>query len=162
MDLTNNKDILSHLIGEEEFLEDLKDWFTPEQISQFLKYSRNIDKNTCTEFFNDISYWLKIEIHNADTILLIGWDSSEWGPGGNVFFRYNCKYGLVMMSSSDYADNQVEIFDRDRFRPWGIEHLNNEYIELESTVYSEKELKEISDSLGIGEHSKLTINGREM
>jgi hypothetical protein len=162
IDLTNNQDILSFLIREEDFLENLKDWFSPDQISEFLKYAKNIDKITCPEFLNDIFDWLKIEIYNADTILLIGWDSSEWGPGGNGFFRYNCKYGLVMMSSSDYSDNHVEIFDRDRFRPWGIEHLENEYIDLESSVYSEKELKEISESLGLGEHSKLTINGREI
>ena len=162
MDLSNNQDILSYLNRDEDFLDDLKDCFSPEQISQFVNYSRDVDKNRCPEILNDIYDFLKEEIHNADTILTIAWDSSEWGPGGNGFFRYNCKYGLVMMSSSDYEDDHVEIFDRDRFSPWGIENLENDYIELESTIYSEKELIKISESLGLGMHTKLTINGREM
>ena len=163
MDISKNKAVLSHLIVDEDFLEDLKEICSPEQISQFVEYSRDVDKNECPDILDDIcDYLIEATHHGGIKILSIAWDSTDWGPGGSGFFRYNCKYGLVMMSSSDYEDDHVEIFDRDKFSPWGIDNLENDYIDLKSTVYSENELIDISKSLGVGEHTKLTINGREM
>jgi hypothetical protein len=107
--------------------------------------------------------WFESEFDNSDTnILSIGWDSKGWGPGGDGFVRFNSRFGIVKMGSSDYSDEHVEIFNKKTFFPWCIVDLHNDYIEMDSDVYNDKELLSLAERMGMREETKLTINGKEI
>lgn len=126
------------------------------------KYSQDVNNEypVAMDRFYD---WLEEEFMNSETkILWIAWESNGWGPGGNGFCRFKSRFGIVKMESSDYSDDHIEIFNKKTFFPWCIENLMNDYIFLDSDIFSEKELLSIAEKMGMHEHTKLTINDKEI
>ena len=66
------------------------------------------------------------------------------------------------MTSSDYEDEHVEIFDKENFSPWAIESLTGDFIEIDSDIYSKQEMLEIAEEIGLDTNVKLTIKGKEI
>jgi hypothetical protein len=64
------------------------------------------------------------------------------------------------MSSSDFVDDHTEIFNKDKFSPWAIEDLRNDYIDVSSDIYSEPELIKIAENMGMKKNTVLTINNK--
>ncbi len=159
-----DQSILIHLFGNKKFLKSLQSDFEKEEILEISKYSQDVN-NEYPEVMDQFYEWLKEEFINSETkILWIAWDSDGWGPGGSGFCRFNSRFGLVKMDSSDYEDDNdhIEIFNKKTFFPWGIENLMNDYIDMDSDVYNEKELLSLAEKMGMHEHTILTINDKKI
>jgi hypothetical protein len=159
------EDILQHLLQNKDFLKKITEEFDKKEVKTLSDFANN---GVETEEFLDVLYrleeWLEEEFYsNSDMInvLSIAWDSNSWGPGGDGIIRFKSKYGIVKMSSSDYESDHIEIFNMDDFFPWEIENLENDFIEISSDVYNNEYLLKIADALGIGEDTKLELNGKE-
>lgn len=151
---------LAHLLTNIDFLNTIKEDFTQEEVNEINNYIK--DKNSGNpDVIDAFLDWLNFELEeNGNTVLLIAWDSHGWGPGGNGCVRFKVRFGIVRMDSSDYDDDHVEIFNKENFYPWGIESLMNDYIELRSDIYDEKELIELANNMGMEENTELTVNGK--
>ncbi|MRX62606.1 hypothetical protein [Maribacter luteus] len=160
MYITDNQALHLHLISNKDFLDLLRGEFKENEVEEIIKYCKDItgDYLDVMDQFYD---WIA-DLDSDTNILTIGWDSNNWGPGGSDFISFNLVFGLVKMSSSDYEDEHIEIFDKENFSPWGIEDLMNDFIEIDSEIYSEKELLGIAESMGIDKNTALTINGKEI
>ncbi len=154
--------ILNYLFENKDFLESLQNEFEKEEIIELKNYSQNINNEypvTMDRFYD----WFECEFDNPDiNVLSIAWDSDGGGPGGNGFVRFNSRFGIVKMESSDFSDEHIEIFNKKTFVPWCIGNLMNDYIELNSDVYSEKKLLILAKKMGMYDHTKLTIKGNEI
>jgi len=157
-----NKKIIEHLLNNEEFLAALNDYYDGEQKAIIIDCLSN-SKKEHTLLMDKFEDWFREELREGDVeILTIGWDSDGWGSGGNGAVWFNSRFGVVSFGSSDYSDDHIEVFEKDNFEPWCIEHLCNDYVEISSEVYNEDELIEIANKLGMNEDTKLTVNGKEV
>lgn len=160
MDIRNNQLIHSHLIRNKDFLDALKKEFDKNEIEEIIKYSKDLTSNYPKVMDNFYDWFCDLD---ADiNVLTIGWDSDNWGAGGSGFIAFKLVFGIIKMTSSDYSDEHIEIFNKKTFFPWCIEHLMNDYIGIESDVYSDKELLTLAEEMGMDEDTKLTINGKEI
>jgi hypothetical protein len=160
MDIIDNQEFHSYLIQQEEFLYALKDVFNENEIIEIINYSKDLSKqypDVMDKFYD----WFKDK--NGDkNIISISWDSKNWGAGGNGFISFDLLFGLVQMTSSDFEDEHIEIFIKESFYPWAIEDLNNDYIEISSDIYTEQELIEMAESMGMKRSTILTINDKKI
>jgi len=161
MDILNNQPIHTHLIANTDFLEALSNNFEEDEIVEILKYAKDVtlDYPMIMDKFYD---WFEEEFNNYPSdinIISIGWESYGWGPGGSGFISFDLVFGLVRMSSSDYEEDYTEIFDKENFSPWAIESLDNDSVEISSDIYTNSELLELAEDLGLGEDTELTIEG---
>ena len=105
--------------------------------------------------------WLHDALYDGVNVLTIGWDSHGWGPGGNGCVFYHERFGIVTMSSSDFtSDGHWEVFDESTFEPWLTGSLDTDEVGLSSDIYTNKELRALAESIGVGEDSELTVEGR--
>lgn len=158
MDITGNQVIHTYLVEQKDFLVALQDNFDENQIEEIINYLKNINTNypgIMDQFYD----WIHDE-EGEINILSIGWDSKNWGAGGNGFISFDLVFGLVKMSSSDFEDDHTEIFNKDTFSPWAIEDLRNDYIDLSSDIYYEPELIKIAENMGMKKNTVLTINNK--
>jgi len=162
IDIINNQKILTHLISNKDFVVSLEKDFTKDEVIEITKYATDINFKypVVMDRFQD---WIECEFENSDTkVLSIAWDSEGSGSGGNGFIRFESVFGILKMTSSDYSDNHITIFNKNDFFPWGIENLMNDYIYLDSDIYTEKELLSLAAIMGMEEHTKLYINDTEI
>lgn len=153
---------LGFLVKDEAFLLSLNDSFNQSEVKEIKKYL--LGKPTATsDTAQQFKEWFYDELLKSDTLILsIVWDSDSFGPGGNGCVIFGSKFNIVTMSSSDYENDHVEFFNKESFFPWGIESLINDYIKVDSHVYSENELIDLVRRMGISGHTKLTVKGREI
>jgi hypothetical protein len=158
MNIIGNKVIHTQLVEQKDFLDALKDNFDENQIKEIINYLKDISNNypgIMDQFYD----WIHDE-EGKINILSIGWDSKNWGAGGNGSISFDLVFGLVKMSSSDFVDDHTEIFNKDKFSPWAIEDLRNDYIDVSSDIYSEPELIKIAENMGMKKNTVLTINNK--
>jgi hypothetical protein len=160
MNIIDNQEIHNHLIKHKDFLDALRCNYNEIQIEEIINYSRDISKNypVIMDQFYD---WFQEE-NGELNILSIAWDSKNWGSGGNGFISFDLLFGLVKMTSSDFEDEHTEIFNKNTFIPWAIEDLRNDYINMTSDIYSEQELIEIAENIGMKKNTVLTINSKKI
>lgn len=163
MDKNTERAILSHLLSDPNCLKSLEEnEFEKDEITQIIKYANDLN-DEFPELIGRFYDWFEGVFDDAETkVLWIGWDSAGWGSGGNGVIRFDAAFGIVKMTSSDYEDDHIEIFNKKDFYPWCIESLNNDYIDMESDIYSDEELLSLARRMGMGENTKLTINGKEI
>tara|TARA_B110000285_G_C14635998_1_gene385533 strand:+ start:73 stop:576 length:504 start_codon:yes stop_codon:yes gene_type:complete len=161
MDIYKDQAIHTHLATNKDFLEELKSEFRENEVQQIIKYCIDINSNypevmdLCYELIND-----QPAITNA---LTIGWESENWGPGGDGFVSFDLIFGLVKMTSSDYEDDgHLEIFDKKTFYPWSIENATNDLISINSDIYSEQDMLNFAEDMGMDDNTQLTINDKEV
>jgi len=155
-----SQEIHTFLIEQKEFLLALQDQFDENEIQKIIHYAKDISGDA-PEIMDDFYDWF----HNLDSeknILCIGWDSNEWGAGGSGFISFELVFGLARMKSSDYEKEEPVIFNKETFSPFGIESLMNDYIDITSDVYTNKELQEMAEDMGMESDTVLTINGKEI
>ena len=158
MNIATNQEIHTHLIRQNEFLNALKDNFDENQAQEIIEYSKDISKKypeTMDQFYD----WFNDQ-EGKKNILFIGWDSKNWGVGGNGFISFDLVFDLVKITSSSFEGEHIEIFNKETFYPWAIEDLKNDFIELSSEIYSELQLIEIAVNLGMNYNTVLTVNDR--
>lgn len=159
MNIIDNQEIHLFLIKQDDFLKALQYVFDKNQIDTIVNYSNDLTKEY-PEIMDQFYDWFN-DLNGTNNILSIGWDSNNWGPGGNGFINFSLVFGLVKMSSSDFEDDHTEIFNKDSFEPWCIEDLRNDFIEISSDIYSDSELVEIAENMGIKKNTILKINNKE-
>lgn len=151
---------IQSLLNDYNFLEELAFNFESaeqELIKDYINSKSVQDSDLIDRFFE----WLLEELNNnSKPILTIGWDSHEWGAGGNGFVSFLTRFNIVSMKSSDYENDHFEIFDKTTFFPWVIENLENDVVEIESEVFSEEELLEMANNMGIRKDTNLSVNGK--
>jgi hypothetical protein len=152
-----DQNIFNHLFENKDFLKSLGEEFNNDEIIYLGKFSNHLDKEF-PDLIDQFHDWLSSELCDTDTnILTIGWESDDWGPGGDGFISFGSKFGIIKMFSSDYEDDHIEIFNKKDFEPWCIENLMNDYLDISSDVYSAKELKSLAKGLGMNKETKLTV-----
>jgi hypothetical protein len=156
-----SKKIVEHILKNEEFLAGLNDNFDKNLKAIIIDCLSNSNKEHAS-LMDKFEDWFREELREGVEVLLIGWESAGWGPGGSGAVWFNSRFGIVSFFSSDYDDDHIEVFDKDNFEPWCIEHLCNDYVELSSAVYNEEELIEFANNLGMDEETELTVNGKEV
>ena len=160
MELT--PELKGHLANDQDFKTELSLEFTIDELDLLNDYLQG-GQTGQTELIDRFYEWLEDEFSTPGlNILTIGWDSSGWGPGGSGFISFVSRFGLVRMESSDYEDNELVIFNKSDFFPWGIESLNNDFISIDSEVYGKAEILEIADQMELGDDTLITINGEEI
>ena len=87
MDITGNQVIHTYLVEQKDFLVALQDNFDENQIEEIINYLKNINTNypgIMDQFYD----WIHDE-EGKINILSIGWDSKNWGAGGNGFISFD-------------------------------------------------------------------------
>jgi hypothetical protein len=158
MDIIDNQEIHLFLVEQREFLDALKDIFNENQVKEIINYSRDLSLKY-PDIMDKFYDWFH-DKKGEKNILSIGWDSKNWGAGGNGFISFDLVFGLIKMTSSDFEDDHTEIFNKESFSPWAIEDLKNDYIEISSDIYTEKELIEIAEEMGMKKTTILKINDK--
>ena len=156
--IIDNQAIHTHLIGNKDFLKALKKKFSAIEVAEIIEYSKNI-KGKYPKAMDHFYNWFG-DLEGDINVLSIAWDSEGWGSGGSGVISFSLVFGLVKMSSSDYDDDHIEIFDKNTFSPWAIEHLMNDSVDITSDIYSEAELISIAEDLGIDGDTVLTVNDK--
>jgi hypothetical protein len=165
IDLANRTEILRHLLDHPDIQKDIRHSFSKTQIQEIEDFSRNPERPV-PDVLDELEEWLTDQISgNGLSVLTIGWDSSEWGPGGNGYVRLLTQYGLVYMESSDCESGPILIFDKDSFNP--RDHLNEvfegeitcEFIEIASDIYTNKELKHFAEHISVSEDANIEFSG---
>ena len=160
MNIKNNQALHLHLIANKDFVDILKDEFQENEVQEIINYCKEINRKY-PEVMDQFYDWI-MDMDSNTNVLSIGWDSENWGPGGSGFISFDLVFGLVKMRSSDYEDEHTEIFDKENFSPWAIESLMNDFVEIDSDIYSEQELLDIAEGMGLDVDTKLTIKGKEI
>ena len=160
MNIINNQALHKHLISNEDFLINLKNEFEANECQEIINYCKEINRNR-PKVMNHFYDWI-MDVDSDTNVLSIGWDSEEWGPGGSGFISFDSVFGIVKMTSSDYEDGHIEIFDKENFSPWAIESLTGDFIEIDSDIYSKQEILDIAEEIGLDTDVKLTIKGEEI
>lgn len=111
-----------HLLSNIEFVNDLKAYYEYEdsdlEWQEVLTAIQDIENgNVCLlsvveDYFNQALHDIGNEIESYY------WDSPNWGPGGNGYLKYIEAYGVVGVSSSDFPNDHMEIYDEETFVPW--------------------------------------------
>jgi hypothetical protein len=160
MDIINNQLIHSFLIGNNEFLDSLVNEFDEDDVKEIVQYCKDLNSNYPAAMDNFYDWFESLD--GSTNVLYIGWDSDSGGPGGNGFISFDFLFGLVKMTSSDFESAHIEIFDKENFFPWAIEHLKNDKIEISSDIYTSGELLKLVKDMGTNSNTRLIINGEEI
>lgn len=152
---------IQSLLQDTDFLDEIASNFESTEVELIKDYinTKSVQDSDLIDRFYE---WLLEELNNnSKPILTIGWDSLEWGAGGNGFVSFLTRFNIVTMKSSDYENDHFEIFDKETFFPWGIENLENDIVEIESEVFSEGDLLEMANKMGIRKDTNLSVIGKD-